>query len=258
LAQADGLKATAGAALEERIALLAPSRRLRLALAEQAIARFAAGRPIRVLDAGSGDGLLSMVLAKRHPDWALVGVDLRQDLVEAAGRRAADRGLGQLSFQQADLTRPLPVSGFDVVMAVECLSEIPDDRAALAAMAGALAPDGLFVVQVPEENWKPVLKSSAPVWREQVRQGYSAAGLTQALREAGLARIEVAPTYRTTAALAQEVRDRIKGRQLALRAAAFPAMAAAVRLERWGLTGGHPNALFATAHRPRDRVSATI
>jgi trans-aconitate methyltransferase len=233
------LRAKAGAALEERIALLAPSRRLRLALAEQAIVRFAAGRPIRVLDAGSGDGLLSMELGKRHPDWALVGVDLRQDLVEAAGRRAADRGLGQLSFQQADLTKPLPVSDFDVVMAVECLSEIPDDRAALAAMAGALAPGGLFVGQVPEEDWKPVLKSSAT-------------GLTQALREAGLERIEVTPTYRTTAALAQEVRDRIKGRPLALRAAAFPAMAAAVRLERWGLTGGHPNALFASAHRPRD------
>jgi trans-aconitate methyltransferase len=251
-AQADGLRAKAGAALEERIALLAPSRRLRLALAEQAIVRFAAGRPIRVLDAGSGDGLLSMKLGKRHPDWALVGVDLRQDLVEAAGRRAAARGLGQLSFQQADLTRPLPVSGFDVVMAVECLSEIPDDRAALAAMAGALTPGGLFVGQVPEENWKPVLKSSAPIWREQVRQGYSATGLTQALREAGLDRIEVTPTYRTTAALAQEVRDRIKGRSLALRAAAFPAMVAAVRLERLGLTGGRPNALFASAHRPRD------
>jgi trans-aconitate methyltransferase len=242
------LKAGTGAALEERIALLAPSRRLRLALAERAIARFAAGRPIRVLDAGTGDGLLSMALGKRHPDWALIGVDLRQDLVEAAGRRAAARGLGQLSFQQADLTRPLPVSGFDVVMAVECLSEIPDDRAALAAMAGALAPGGLFVVQVPEESWKPILKSSAPVWRAQVRQGYSAIGLTQALREAGLERIEVTPTYRTTAALAQEVRDRIKGKRLALRAAAFPAMAAAVRLERWGLTGGRPNALFATAH----------
>jgi len=243
------LKARAGAALEERIALLAPSRRLRLALAEQAIARFAGSRPIRVLDAGSGDGLLSMELGKHHPDWSLVGVDLRHDLVEAASRRAVDRGLAQLSFQQADLTRPLPVSGFDVVMAVECLSEIPDDRAALAAMAGALAPGGLFVVQVPEQSWKPVLKSSAQVWREQVRHGYSAAGLTQALREAGLERIEVTPTYRTTAALAQEVRDRIKGRPLALRAAAFPAMAGAVRLERWGLTGGRASALFAIARR---------
>jgi len=252
-AQGEGLKAKAGAALEERIALLAPSRRLRLALAEEAIARFATGRPIRVLDAGSGDGLLSMALAKRHPDWTLVGIDLNEDLLASARRRAQARGLGNLTFQPADLTKPLPVSGFDVVMALECLSEIPDDRAALTAMVGALAPGGTFVMQAPEQGWSPVLKSSDSTWREEVRHGYNTAELARLLEEAGLEQIEVVPTYRTTAALAQEVRDRIKGRRLALRAAAFPAMVAAVRLERWGLTGGRPSALFATARpRPRD------
>lgn len=251
-AQAEGLKAKAGAALEEQIALLAPSRRLRLALAEEAIARSAAGRPLRVLDAGSGDGLLSLALAERHPEWTLVGVDLREDLVASAGRRADARALRNLSFQPADLTKPLPLSGVDVVMAVECLSEIPDDRAALAAMVGALAPGGLFVMQAPEKSWRPVLKSSDPTWREEVRHGYAAPELKRMLEEAGLERVEIVPTYRTTAALAQEIRDRIKGRRLALRAAAFPAMVAAVRLERWGLTGGRPSALFATAQRPRE------
>ena len=249
-AQGEGLKARAGAALEERIALLAPSRRLRLALAEEAIAGFAAGRAVRVLDAGTGDGLLSLALAKRHPDWVLVGVDLREQALADARAQARERGLANVSFQQADLTQPLPESGFDVVMALECLSEIPDDRAALAAMAGALAPGGLFVVQAPEKGWRPVLKSSDATWREEVRHGYDVAELTGMLEGMGLERIEVAPTYRTTAALAQEVRDRIKDRRPAVRALAFPAMAGAVRLERWGLTVGRPSALFATARQP--------
>lgn len=246
------LKTKAAEALEARIALLAPSRRLRLALAEQALTLFAAGRPIQVLDAGTGDGLLSLALAKRHPDWTLVGVDLREQALTDARAQAAGRGLGNVSFVQADLTRPLPRSGFDAVISLECLSEIPDDRAALAAMAGALGPGGLFVVQAPEKSWRPVLKSSDSTWREEVRHGYDVGELTRLLEDVGLARIEVKPTYRTTAALAQEIRDRIKGRRLALRAVAFPAMAAAARLERWGLTGGRPSALFATAHRPRD------
>jgi trans-aconitate methyltransferase len=245
-----GLKATVAAALERRIALLAPSRRLRLAMAEETIAGFAGSRPIRVLDAGCGDGLLTQALAQRHPSWSLVGVDLREDLLAAARERAAGRGLGNLGFRQADLTKPLPESGFDAVIALECLSEIPDDRAALKAIGGAVGPDGLLVVQAPEENWKPVLKSSSPTWREEVRHGYTVAGLTEALREAGLEQIEIVPTYRTTAALAQEVRDRIKSRPLAVRAAAFPLMVGAVRLERWGLTGGRPSALFATARKP--------
>ena len=81
--------------------------------------------------------------------------------------------------------------GFDVVMALECLSEIPDDRAALGSMSAALAPEGLFVVQVPDAEWKPVLKGSPTTWREEVRHGYRPAALEAALAEAGLERIEV-------------------------------------------------------------------
>jgi SAM-dependent methyltransferase len=233
--------------LEERLALMAPSRRLRLACAEGAVSGYAAGRPLRVLDAGCGDGLLSLALAKRHPDWELVGMDLREDLLAGARERASNRGLGNVSFERADLTQRLPRSGFDVVMALECLSEIPDDRAALTALVGALAAGGMFVMQAPEKGWRPVLKSSDATWREEVRHGYDFVGLTEMLADAGLDRIEIEPTYRTTAALAQELRDRIKDGPLALRASAFPAMLAAVGLERRGLTGGRASALFATA-----------
>jgi SAM-dependent methyltransferase len=238
--------------IEERLALNAPSRRLRMALAERAIAAHAGGRPVRVLDAGCGDGLISLALAERHPDWRLLGVDLREGFLEGARERARNRGLANAEFRAADLTRPLPVEGFDAAMALECLNEIPDDRAALAAMAGALAPGGLFAVQAPDQGWRPVLKGSDPTWREEVRHGYSATGLTAALFESGLERIEVEPTYRTTAALAQELRDRIKDGPLALRAAAFPALVGAVRMERWGLTGGRASAYFAVAHKQGD------
>lgn len=238
------------AALEERIALMAPSRRLRMALAERAVERFAAGKSLRILDAGCADGLITLTLAKRHPEWSMVGMDLRDDLLAGARERAGNRRLSNVDFAAADLTQPLPQEGFDVVMALECLSEIPDDRAALAAMTAALRPGGLLVVQVPDRDWKPVLRGSSPIWREEVRHGYSAAELGEMLAGAGIEQVEVSPTYRTTAAVAQELRDRIKERSLALRAAAYPAMLAAVRLERWGLTGGSANALFAVARQP--------
>jgi N-methyltransferase StaMA len=239
-----------GAALEERIALMAPSRRLRMSLAEKAIERFAAKQPIRVLDAGCGDGLIALALAKRHPSWTIVGMDLSAELLAGARERAQNRGIANVSFVETDLTKPMPESGFDAVMALECLSEIPDDRGAIAAIAAAARPGGLLVVQVPDRDWKPVLGGSAPVWRHEVRHGYTAAELGAMLAASGVERTEISPTYRTTAALAQELRDRIKDRPLALRAAAFPAMAAAARLERMGITGGAANAHFALARQP--------
>jgi hypothetical protein len=60
----------------------------------------------------------------------------------------------------------------------------------------------------------------------------------------------VLPTYRTVAAFAQEVRDRIKNSSVWVRALAFPLLAAAVRLERWGITGGRANAILVVARRP--------
>jgi hypothetical protein len=86
-------------------------------------------------------------------------------------------------------------------------------------------------------------------WREEVRHGYTAEEIAQALRGAGLDPVEVRPTFRSLASAAQEIRDRIKERGLLLRLAAFPLMAAAARLERRGLTWGRPNALLVTARR---------
>jgi trans-aconitate methyltransferase len=238
------------ALLEERLALMAPSRRLRLALSDRVLSEKAAGRPLRVLDAGCGDGLLSLSLAARHPDWTVLGVDRRADLLEGARQRAAGRSLRNVRFEAADLTEPIPDGGFDAVVALECLHEIPDDERALASMAAALSPGGLLALQVPERDWAPVLPGSAGIWREQVRHGYGEAEIAEDLRRAGLDPVELRPTYRSLAAAAQEVRDRIKGSSLAVRLLAFPLLAAAARLESWGITWGRPSAILALARRP--------
>jgi len=237
------------AVLEERLALMAPSRRLRLALADEVLSAEAGEGPLRVLDAGCGDGLLTLALAKRHADWALLGVDRREDLLTGARSRAAARSLGNVRFEPADLTRPLPEAGFDAVVALECLHEIPDDAAALRSMAGALAPGGLLALQVPERNWASVLPGSIGIWREEVRHGYSRDEIAADVRAAGLEPVELRPTYRSLAAAAQEIRDRIKGAPLLLRLVAFPFLAAAVRLERLGLTWGKPSATLVLARR---------
>jgi trans-aconitate methyltransferase len=238
------------AILEERLALMAPARRLGLRLADQALRESAGERPLRLLDAGCGDGLPTLALAKRHPRWTLFGIDLRADLLDGARRRAQARGLTNVEFRPGDLLKPLPVDGFDAVIALECLGEISDDAAALRTMVGAAAPGALVAVQVPDRDWRPVLPGSATTWREQARQGYTRGELEALLAEAGLERVEARGTYRSLAAGAQEVRDRIKGAPLVVRLLAFPFLAAAVRLEHLGVTWGRPNAIFAIGRRP--------
>jgi ubiquinone/menaquinone biosynthesis C-methylase UbiE len=234
-------------AIEEHIALNAPARRLRLALASRVLERQFGGRPARVLDAGCGDGLLSLALARRHPEWHVTGVDISDDLLSVARRRAKRQTIDNVTFRRGDLTRPLEDADYDVVLALECLTEIPDDEAALRVFADALRPGGMCAVQVPERTWTPVLRRSEPTWRHEVRHGYGREDLRTALAGAGLERIAIDPTYRGTATLAQELRDRTKHGRLAIRTLAFPVFAGATVLEQKGITWGRGRALFAVA-----------
>src|SRR4029079_10962987 len=114
-------------ALERRARLLAPARRLRCAVVAEAMERFAAGRALRVLDAGCGDGAFAESIARRHPAWTVVGADVGDELLER-GRRGAARNV---EFVHADLTEDLGTDVYDAVAAIECLEEIPDDTLAL-------------------------------------------------------------------------------------------------------------------------------
>ena len=164
--------------------------------------------------------------------------------------RRENEGLRNIEFVRADVTDDLGSEEFDVVLAVECLSEIPDDDAALRAMARALRPGGRFFAHVPHRGWLPVLPGSPRTWRLEVRHGYGAEELVAKLKQAGLTAASIQPTARNVVFLGQEIAQRTKDSSLRVRAAALPLTAGAVRLERWGLTWGPGRALLIDAHRP--------
>lgn len=234
---------------------LAPGRRLRLQLGLAAVERHAAGAAdFRVLDAGSEEGLLCLRLARRHPGWSLVAADIAEEPLRRGRQWAREQGLA-VQFVRCDLTAHLGDGVYDAVVALESLVEIPDDRAAMRRMAQALAPGGVLVAQVPTATWTPVLPGAERSWRREARHGYEADDLRAVLEELGLTVRELRPTFHRLAALAQDVRDRVKHRGVAVRLPLLPVMAAVVRLERLGVVWGAPRSWFvvATANGPRAR-----
>jgi len=136
--------------------MMAPARRLRLALADGEVARQLGGEGrLRVLDAGCGDGLLSLAMAKHHPTWSLIGVDLRESALDGARRRAVARGLPNVRFVPGNLEAPLPLQDCDAVLAVEAASELTgaprvavsgvSQGGGLALAAAALVPQAVAI-----------------------------------------------------------------------------------------------------------------
>jgi SAM-dependent methyltransferase len=243
-------------AVAQRVSGLAPGRQFRLDLARRTIESFAGDRPIRVLDAGCEDGSLAATLGRRHPAWTVVGADINDEALDRARADASARGLHNVEFVCMDITRPFAANEYDVVAAVECLAEIPDDGGVMASLTRALKPDGLLLVHAPERSWRPVLPGSPKQWQRETRHGYTAEELMTLLEGVGLEGVEIEPTTHATLHVAEEIRARTKRNRLRLRAVVYPALALAVRLERAGITGGEARALFASARKPSERTAS--
>jgi 2-polyprenyl-3-methyl-5-hydroxy-6-metoxy-1,4-benzoquinol methylase len=243
------LRRRAGAHLERRLVLLDPTRRARFTRALAALKGLPKDARVRVLDAGCGDGLFANLLARRRPEWEVVGVDVNNELLERARMRAAVSGIENATFRHADLTACLGDAEFDAVAAIQCLEEIEADDLALLALVRALKPGGVFVAQVPERDWRPVLPGAAPIWRHEVRHGYRRDELVALLERTGLRRVKTRPADHGLVRLAQELTDALKRKTIGIRAVVYPALRTATAVELLGLRIGKPRSIFLTATR---------
>jgi tRNA (cmo5U34)-methyltransferase len=83
--------------------------------------------PRRVLDLGTGDGLLLALVRAAHPGAEGVGVDYSPAMLEAARARFA--GDDAIVVVEHDLDRPLPELGrFDVVVSSFAIHHVSDAR----------------------------------------------------------------------------------------------------------------------------------
>jgi tRNA threonylcarbamoyl adenosine modification protein (Sua5/YciO/YrdC/YwlC family) len=106
-----------------------------------------------ILELGTGTGETAARLLERHPDAALVGIDVSEPMLVAARSRLPD---GRGSFHVARLQDPLPDGSFDLVASALCVHHLDGEEKAdlFARVAAALVPGGRFVlgdVVVPDD-----------------------------------------------------------------------------------------------------------
>ncbi|MCP9956529.1 class I SAM-dependent methyltransferase [Streptomyces sudanensis] len=130
--------------------LLERGAELRIPLYRQAAAWLADLLPVgaarRILDVGSGPGVLSGLLAETFPYAEVVAVDATPELLERARERNAGLG-GRVTALHAELPGDADTLGeADLVWAGESVHHIGDQRGALADLARRLRPGGLLAL----------------------------------------------------------------------------------------------------------------
>ena len=102
----------------------------------------------RVADVACGTGWSSIALALAYPDVEVDGFDADDASIADARRHADEAGVAdRVRFEVRDAAAPgLRERSYDLVLAFECIHDLPQPVEALAAMRRLAADDGFVVV----------------------------------------------------------------------------------------------------------------
>lgn len=109
--------------------------------------------PMRVLDIACGTGKVSIPLAERG--FEVVGIDISQEMVNAARKQAAAAGVNALFLAEdmRDFTLPEPVGlAYSFGDSINYLMGIDDVVQAFQSIAAALTDDGVFIFDLITEH----------------------------------------------------------------------------------------------------------
>ena len=104
------------------------------------------GPGMRVLDIGCGAGDVTMAAARLvGPSGSVIGVDLDADVLELARARAAEAGLGNVSFVRATLPDVALAEPVDALIGRLVLIHLTDPVDAVRRLTGLVRPGGVAV-----------------------------------------------------------------------------------------------------------------
>jgi ArsR family transcriptional regulator len=142
--------------------------------------------PLTVADLGSGEGLLSELLARRCKK--VIAVDNSEKMVTFGANKAKKNGLKNLEFRLGNLQDPpIDPQSVDLVILSQALHHAPEPAKALAAAHRLLKPGGqIMILDLLKHNFEKARELYGDHWL-----GFPESELHRWMEAAGFKRIEI-------------------------------------------------------------------
>jgi SAM-dependent methyltransferase len=119
-----------------------------MAQVPDAAARLEAGG--RALDVGCGVGRVALALAAAYPAAEVVGIDPDPGSIAMARQAAAEAGAERIRFIEGTISDLPGTDRYDFATLFDCLHDLTDPAATLAAIRGRISPAGALMVMEPK------------------------------------------------------------------------------------------------------------
>jgi 2-polyprenyl-3-methyl-5-hydroxy-6-metoxy-1,4-benzoquinol methylase len=154
--------------------------------------------PPQIADAGSGFGQYVYYLARTFPLAGIRGLDIKQEQVDDCNAFFTSIGLQEhVTFEYADLTRLQRGEAYDLVLCVDVMEHIEEDRIVLANFYNALRPGGILLISTPSDQGGSDVHHAhdSSFIDEHVRDGYGKEEMEEKLKSAGFSEIHIRYSY---------------------------------------------------------------
>ena len=145
--------------------------------------------PFRVLDAGTGFGQYTDWMLRRSAKVHVTAVDIKRDYLErlASYLDATGHAL-RSSVRYGDLVKLKEKGPFDLIVCVDVMEHILEDREVFANFARVLSGGGHVIINTPSDQGGSAVTGDddASFIGEHVRDGYGREEITEKLAGAGL------------------------------------------------------------------------
>jgi ubiquinone/menaquinone biosynthesis C-methylase UbiE len=123
--------------------------------------------PRRILDLGTGTGVVALALAERYPEATVVGIDLSPGMIEEARRKLSPGLDGRVSFEVGDASALACADGaFDLVVLSNMIPFFDE-------LSRVVTPGGTLVLSFSKGAETPIYVAPEVLQRELGRRGFA-------------------------------------------------------------------------------------